>query len=114
MKQCFFVISWLAFSIVLNSQEERSSYNGSGHVYYALGGTRSATLMGVGGGGEVLVYKGLGLGGDIGYLFPSRDPGSGVGLVSVNPSYHFVNRRSLGKVVPFVTAGYAAAFRSGG
>ena len=69
--------------------------------------------MGVGGGAEALVYKGLALGFDIGYLYPSREPSLGIGLLSANPSYHFVNRKSPGRVVPFVTAGYGAAFRSG-
>ncbi len=116
MKYWLFILTSLAFSMALNAQDERERpYNGSGHVYYALGGAKgSGAFMGVGVGGEGLVYRGLGLGADIGYLFPARDPAYGVGLLSVNPSYHFVNRRTPGKVIPFVTAGYAAAFRSGG
>jgi hypothetical protein len=83
---------------------------------YAVGGVGAASGNGstgffqVAGGGEGLVYKGLGLGAEIGYLAPFRGPGDGLGIVSPDFSYHF-SRGS--KLVPFVTGGYSLAFRSG-
>jgi hypothetical protein len=38
---------------------------------------------------------------------------TGFGLLSLNVSYHFANRSNPARVVPFVTAGYGLAFRSG-
>ncbi len=70
-------------------------------------------LLTVGGGGDAYVYRGLAVGADIGYLFPSDSGRDGVGILSVNPSYHFTSRSRDQKVVPFVTAGYTLGFRSG-
>ena len=83
---------------------------------YAIGGAGASSgdfstgFFQFGGGGEGLAYKGLGLGAEIGYLAPFRAAGDGVGLFSGDVSYHF-NRTA--KLVPFVTGGYSAAFRSG-
>lgn len=83
---------------------------------YMFGGAGAATgdfstgFFSVGAGGEGLVSNGLGLGAEIGYLAPFRQPGEGLGLFSGDVSYHF-SRSS--KLVPFVTGGYSAIFRSG-
>ncbi|MBI3896344.1 MAG: hypothetical protein HY313_10495 [Acidobacteria bacterium] len=66
-----------------------------------------------GGGGEGLIYKGLGAGADIGYLFPKSDFKEGVGLLSTNGYYHFFTEGSSQKLVPFATAGYSLGFREG-
>ena len=58
-------------------------------------GSSTATFQ-VAGGGEGLVYEGLGLGAEVGYLAPFRGPGDGFGILSVNPSYHFRNGSSGG------------------
>lgn len=78
----------------------------------AANGGSSATIH-VGAGAEGLVYKGLGIGGEIGYLAPTSSLGDGFGVLSVNGSYHFRNATASGKVVPFVTGGWSLAFRSG-
>ncbi|MEK6322269.1 MAG: hypothetical protein AABN33_11350 [Acidobacteriota bacterium] len=83
---------------------------------YVFGGAGAATgdfptgFFSVGAGGEGLVSNGLGLGAEIGYFAPFRQPGEGSGIFSGDVSYHF-SRSS--KLVPFVTGGYSAAFRSG-
>lgn len=74
------------------------------------GGGSTASFQ-VGAGGEKLVYKGLGLGAEIGYLAPFRSGGDGIGILSPDVSYHFKSSNS--KLVPFVTGGYSLAFRSG-
>jgi hypothetical protein len=86
---------------------------GWGYAFGGVGGASgsgSTAFFSAGGGGERLVHKGLGLGADIEYLAPFRDPGNGLGIISPDISYHF-SRGS--KLVPFVTGGYSLAFRSG-
>ena len=84
-----------------------------GYVFAGAGassGDFSTGFFQFGARGEGLVSKGFGLGAEVGYLAPFRAGGDGVGLFSADTSYHF-NRTS--KLVPFVTGGYSAAFRSG-
>lgn len=86
-----------------------------GYVFGGAGGNSGDSSTGwfqVGAGGEGLVYKGLGLGAEVGYLAPFRSAGDGFGIVSPDVSYHF--KRSNSKLVPFVTGGYSLAFRGGG
>ena len=87
---------------------------GSGHVFIAPGATSgdgvTATLH-FGGGGDVLVYKGLAAGAELGYLAPVQSLGDGFGIFSANLSYYFAGRQR--RLVPFVTGGYSLAFRSG-
>ena len=86
---------------------------GWGYVFGGVGGRdggNSNAVINVGGGGEAIVVKGLGLGGEIGYLTDTRSGGNGLGLASTNLSYHF-NRSQ--KLVPFVTGGGSLAFRGG-
>jgi hypothetical protein len=85
-----------------------------GYVFGGAGGNSggsSTPSFQVGAGGEGLVYKGLGLGAEIGYLAPFRSGGDGIGIFSPDVSYHFKSSKS--KLVPFVTGGYSLAFRSG-
>jgi hypothetical protein len=83
---------------------------GWGYAVAGVGGLSgsSTAFFHAGGGGERLVYKGLGVGADIGYFAPFRRLGDGIGLLSVNPSYH-INRSK--RLVPFVTGGFSLAFR---
>lgn len=84
-----------------------------GYVFGGAGGSSgdfSTGFFQFGASGDGLVYKGFGLGAEIGYLAPFRAGGNGVGLFSADASYHF-SRTS--KLVPFVIGGCSAAFRSG-
>jgi len=62
----------------------------------------------VGGGGEVLLYKGLGIESEVGAM--GRPGEGGVGIFSIDPSYQFLRSRRRSKLVPFVEAGYSRAF----
>jgi hypothetical protein len=93
--------------------KERASYG------YAFTGLIVASNGGDAGlqagiGGEGIIHKGLGVGAEIGYfrhvVFGSD---SGIGILSVNPSYHFMNASKSRKLVPFVTGGFSLFFRSG-
>ncbi len=64
----------------------------------------------MGGGGELFLNKGLAAGVELGYNAPWKAFGSGVGVVSVDGSYHF-NRS--GNAVPFFTGGYTRTFGPG-
>ena len=84
-----------------------------GYVFGGVGGNSGGdnrVSFQVGGGGEALVYKGLGLGAEVGYLAPFRAGGDGFGIFSADGSYHFKSSHS--KLVPFVTGGYSLAFRN--
>ena len=84
---------------------------GLGYIFAGVGGASnngSEVLINAGGGGEGLVYKGLGLGGEIGYV--SAIDSEGAGLASGNISYHF-NRSQ--KLSPFITGGPSVGFRGG-
>jgi Outer membrane protein beta-barrel domain len=85
-----------------------------GYLFGGVGGNSggdSTASFQVGGGGEALVYKGLGIGAEVGYLAPFRSSGDGFGIFSADGSYHF--KTSNSKLVPFVTGGYSLAFRNG-
>ena len=87
-------------------------YHGHGYVFAAPGGIKQGgneSVVHFGGGGERLIYRGLGAGAELGYVAPTI-----LGILSANGSYHFVNRATPRKLVPFVTAGYSYAFSSGG
>ncbi len=93
-------------------------HRGQGYVFFAPGfssvsGLGTTGTAQVGGGAEGLVYKGLGVGAELGYLTPWRAFGDGIGVFSPDVSFHFLPRRREGKVVPFVNGGYTLLFRSG-
>lgn len=104
-----FLMMVQGMALAQGSNERR----GWGYVFGGAGassGDFSTGFFQFGGGGEGLAYKGLGLGAEIGYLAPFSSGGDGLGLFSGDASYHF-SRTS--KLVPFVTGGYSAIFRSG-
>jgi hypothetical protein len=87
-----------------------------GYVFGGIGGAPDGqgAFVHVGGGGEALLRGGFGMGAELGYFAPVSDvTGNGLGIFSVNPSYHFRNASASKKIVPFVTGGGALAFRSG-
>ena len=93
------------------SQGER---RGWGYAVAGLVGTavsNAGPRFTVGGGGEVLFYRGLGIGGDLSYVTAPDRVSNGIGIGSVDLAYHF-NR--AGKLAPFVTGGASAAFNGGG
>jgi|WetSurMetagenome_2_1015567.scaffolds.fasta_scaffold273051_1 hypothetical protein len=83
----------------------------SGGAYEHVG--TSLRQRQVGGGGEALLYKGLGVGAEISSVVLTqqfRSPGMhfpNVNLFSMNGSYHF---RRNSKISPFITCGYSRGF----
>jgi hypothetical protein len=95
------------------SVKERTSYG------YAFTGLTTSSNGGDSGlnagiGGEGIINKGFGVGGEIGYFrnvsFGNND---GLGLLSVNTSYHFLNVSKSRRLVPFATGGFSVFFRGG-
>jgi hypothetical protein len=94
------------------TQKERASYS------YAFAGLLAPSNAGesalhTGVGGEGIIYKGFGVGGEIGYVrsFGSV-PNYGAGILSVNSSYHFLNASKSRKLVPFATGGFSLLYNS--
>lgn len=110
----FFVIILLMISIPAAAYgQSRDERRGWGYGFAGVGGGtefNTGARFTAGGGGEVLLYRGLGLGGEIGYLSAPERVSDGIGIGSVNLSYHFTR---TGKVAPFVTGGASAGFAGG-
>jgi hypothetical protein len=76
----------------------------------------NCTLTAVGGtntgfGGEVLVRKRVGVGIELGYAGPNWNfDKSGLGVGSVDASYHFLGNKSRRRLDPFATGGYSLYF----
>ena len=87
---------------------------GSAHAFYAptaLHNFRSTNAgHTLGGGYDHVFWRGVGVAGDVGWLWTGDRFSSGVGIGSLNGSYHFASRQKLD---PFATAGYGFLFRSG-
>lgn len=116
MRKIFAVLSLALCASVNSFGQTTNDSRGQGYVFVApsvftsSGNARAGIHFG--GGGEGLVYKGLGVGGEAGYVGPYSSLNSGLGVASVNGSYHFKNASQSGKLVPFVTGGYTLLFRS--
>jgi hypothetical protein len=114
MKKTLMAIMFLILAQGLAFGQSSSERRGWGYVFGGIGartgGFSSTALVNVGGGGEGIISKGFGVGGEIGYLTDTRSAGNGLGLASTNLSYHF-NRSQ--KLVPFITGGGSLAFRGG-
>jgi Leucine carboxyl methyltransferase len=75
------------------------------------GTAKGATTLHYGGGGERLIYRGLGLGAELGNVTPIGDFGHGLGILSATASYSFGGRQSSRRFTPFVSGGYSLKFR---
>jgi hypothetical protein len=99
----------------VNAHAGDKTHAGQAYAFFGAHATSGefGDLLSAGVGGEGFLYRGLALGGDLAYAFPRTAASEGIGLLTVNPSYHFVNADRSNRFVPFVTGGYALAFRSG-
>lgn len=93
----------------LSAQEFNFQENGYG--FFAAGSSSGSAIMQFGAGYEMEIYKGLGLGGEIGYLTPFSDFGDGFGVFSPNGVLQFQTANE--RLTPYVTGGYSLGFRSG-
>lgn len=92
------------------------AYHAVGTIGFGVGGRADrgedfGKLASFAGGGEGYLHKGLAFGGDGQLVWPREQSSNYFGLLSLGPSYHFDDRQNPRKVVPFVTGGYALAFR---
>ena len=86
---------------------------GQGYAFTGFGAANAEDMiLHFGGGGEAYLYRGLGIGAEIGYLGPAGYLGEGIGVFSANGLYNFSPERRR-RVQPFVTGGYSLAFRDG-
>ena len=118
MKRILIVLFLMALMSCAGAAQERSDGNkGSAYVFVAPGAiVTSGEVAGVwhfGVGGEGLLYRGFGMGAELGFLSPGVSLSDGIGLLSVNGLYEFKHANTGRKVIPFVTAGYSMAFRGG-
>jgi hypothetical protein len=94
-----------------SAQDVDHPYRGQGYLFIGEGTLRGCGglygITHVGGGGEVLLFKGLGIGSEVGAM---GTLGEGVGVFSIDPSYHFRRASSKSKLVPFVEGGYTRTF----
>jgi hypothetical protein len=116
MRKAFLIGVLLTITTGLANGQTTREHRGYGYGFGAPGasvgdGGSNATLH-FGVGGERLVYKGLGVGGEIGYIGSMTDMSAGIGVGSGNASYHFKTSVSSGKLAPFLTGGYSIAARS--
>lgn len=93
--------------------ERLFQYNGNGQVYFASGVCQHGYKhLGIGGGGEGFVWRGLTVGGDLGYHQFVDDVN--FGLASLHVGYHFVDRQGPKKLDPFVNFSPLGAYFAGG
>lgn len=94
--------------------ERAFRYDGDGHAYFATGVCQHGYKhVGVGGGAEGFVWRGLTLGGSAGYHYFVDDVG--FGLASLDVGYHFTDRKQPKRVDPFVSfSPLGVAFAGGG
>jgi hypothetical protein len=111
----FNLLSLFCFLLLgcLTAQAQGNSYGylvaGPGGVTSRYGG--GGTTLHIAGGGEGVFNNGAGIGAEIGYLYPVQQVDAGLGVFSINGSYHFLKAND--KVKPFLTGGYSGFFRSG-
>jgi hypothetical protein len=107
MRKPFSVIL-LVVLLPLAAAAQSKDHHGQGYFFVAPTTTTAGGFgLHIGGGGEGLVYKGLGVGGEIGYIGAARELNRGIGVLSPNVSYNFTNASKSGKLAPFVTSGYS-------
>jgi Outer membrane protein beta-barrel domain len=108
------VCAALLFTVVTGaaSAQTPSGKRVRGYGFVAPGGTAgdgSAFTVHYGGGVEGLVFRGLGVGAELGNV-TAVGKDSNLGIFSTNGSYHFGRRGSSRGVSPFVTGGYSLRF----
>src|SRR5215813_10080423 len=97
----------LPFAAAAQSKERR----GQGYFFVPPTTTsEGGAFVHIGGGGEGLVYKGLGVGGEIGYVGAAQEFSAGGGILSPHVSYNFRSASKSGKFVTFVIGGYSLLF----
>jgi hypothetical protein len=97
---------------IASAQVVARGYGFGGPGAVVFGGDAAGTVH-AGGGAEAMIDDRLAVGGELGYLAPLLFPNAGLGVFSLNASYHFAAPRQAPKLRPFVTSGYSVFFRDG-
>ncbi len=102
------ILALTLFSIPAWPQAETSvktfKYNGNGYTFFSAGTClHGYANVGVGGGGEAFIWRGLTIGGEIGYFRFTAYRNTGYGIATLNPGYHFVDREKPAKWDPYVS-----------
>jgi hypothetical protein len=115
MHKLVWVAALMMLIPVLASAQSQDVGRTQGYVFIAPGVRTSGTSaqLHVGGGVDALVYKGVGIGAELGYNGRLQAMRSGFGIFSVNGSYHLTENARPKQFDPFVTGGYSLFFRSG-
>lgn len=99
MRRVLTVMFFIALAQVAASAQDTRVQRGYGYGFAGVATNGSGRTSALGGaGGEVRLYKGLGVGAEAAV-------GDDFGMFSANGSYHFTKSGSQ-KLVPFVTGGY--------
>ncbi len=95
------------------AQESPKKETGQEYVFSGFGAANTEDgVVHFGGGAEANLYKGLGIGVELGYLGPTEYLQDGVGVLSVDGQYTF-GTGSPSRLRPFLMGGYSVAFRNG-
>ena len=110
MKRTLFSLTMPLLPGALYAQDQDSEklfrYNGYGYAFFSGGASQHAYRnVGAGGGGEGFLWRGLTLGGEIGYFRFPADRNAGYGVFTIGPGYHFVNRSEPARIDPYVHVG---------
>jgi hypothetical protein len=112
LRKCVGKMSWILTLSLLSASPVFAQYT-NGYLFIAPGGSTSVgstqRIFHLGGGAERLLDRGIGVGAEIGAVFPGQGPIDGTaGLFSINGYYHFRSEQTLS---PFVTGGYSVIFQ---
>jgi hypothetical protein len=111
MKKLTATVAWsLLAPLLASAQNAGHQYYGQAYLLLGVGASSPASFQ-LGGGGELLVIKGLGLGGELEHSWQSTGVPMWIG--STNVSYHYGPTPKSAKVEAFVTGGYTFLYVAG-
>ena len=112
MRHLVLIVSSLLIFAAAGKSQEFEMPRRIGYVFVAPGRDSAGwkkTTVHTGAGGHLIVYKGLGMNVETGFLFHPGNSEARTTLTSFGASYHLLNEKSPRKIVPFVATGYSYA-----
>jgi len=108
------VIAMTMLCHAASAQQRNRETQSLGYVFFAPGWLsfygQNEMMLHFGAGGEGMIYRGFGIGAEVGYLVPITTAGGGLGMVSVNGHYKFRDTGLSRRVIPFISGGYSLGF----
>jgi len=92
----------------VSAQDTDHPPRGQGYAFIGAGSRLMSPTVGFG--GEVYVYKGLGMGVEVGGAGLTGNSNKMTGVGSADLSYHFFPKKLLNNAAPFVAGGYTVFF----